>query len=109
MQCTLLLKFESDFSSFEQHVGRSPLLLMCLYGKDGDGGQARATASKDKSWLQPGRMAEQPTELGGQSVSVADVVSLQVWALQDAVDYVGIPGTPNALSIADIQSNRTRL
>ena len=89
-----------------------PVLFTCLNGFIDETAKVSISTVKNTTKWGPGKgdrhdqMASQATELSGDSVPVADVVSLPVFIPMEAVDYTNVPATLTALSIVDTRTNR---
>ena len=90
---TLFFKDAAELTSFKQHVGKTPLLFMCLTGGSKDG-KVSVAQIKDQSWKQEAvgskalAMAEEATRMCGDDATLKDVVALQSFTPTAAADYI---------------------
>ena len=115
MPLTLFFKGQQEFSDFEKHVGRMPILFTCLNGfVDAQGKVNIATLKNLTHWI-PGKgdkateLSNAATELCDESVPAVDLISLPNWTPNDAVDYKNCPATLSALSIVDTRNHTARI
>ena len=115
MPLTLFFKNNSEFESFEGHVGRSPILFMALSGNVADNKEVKVTSIKNISWWQPSSghkhdaMTAQAQTLCDTDAPVADVVSLPTFVPQENIDYTNVPATLTACSLLDLKVNHGAL
>ena len=116
---TLFFKNAETFESFKQHVGRSPVLFMCLSGYiDKNDSQVKITTLKDMSWWEPASGAKCDT-MRAQADALCDstalllltrdVALLKKFDPQDSADYVTVPATLSACSVLDQKRQRSAL
>ena len=113
MPLTLFFKGETEFSEFQKHVGRLPLLFTCLNGFVDERGKVNiATVKNLTHWIPAkGNRATELCDAATQLCDAAtegfamDVVSLPAWTPSEAVDYKNCPATLSAVSIVDTRNN----
>ena len=103
---TLFFKDAAELTSFKQHVGKKPLLFMCLTGSKKDGKVSVATI-KDQSWRQEAvgskalAMAEEATRMCGDDAILKDVAALQTFTPTAAADYISPMATLTVCQLVD--------
>ena len=103
---TLFFKTAAEFTEFKQHVGKTPLLLMCLTGSCKDG-QVNVATVKDQTWMQEASgpkavaMAAEATRMCGEDATLKDVAALQTFTASAAVDYTSPMATLTACHLVD--------
>ena len=101
----LFFKSDSEFESFSQHVGKTPLLFMCLNGNV-TGGAVTVTTLKGQSFWKEA-VGKRRNDMEGTvpqwlQSTPADIVSLPTFAGQDTADYAVCTATLTACSILDL-------
>jgi hypothetical protein len=105
MPLTLFFKGNDDFETFKQHVGRTPLLFMCLSGIVGSDSSVKVSTLKDQSWWETASgtkcdaMTAQADVLCNASAPRADVAQLATFQPTEATDYTNVPATLTACSL----------
>ena len=103
---TLFFKDAAELSSFKQHVGKTPMLFMCLTGKSEKGRVSVATI-KDQSWKQEAvgtkanAMAAQATLMCGDDAPLRDVAALPTFIAAATVDYTSTMATLTVCQLVD--------
>lgn len=103
---TLFFKKETEFVSFKQHVGKTPLLFMCLTGSNKDG-KVNVITLKDQSWRLEAAgpkavaMAEDAATMCGDNAALRDVAALQTFTPSTAVDFCNPMATLTACHLVD--------
>ena len=103
---TLFFRKETEFVSFKQHVGKTPLLFMCLTGSNKDG-KVNVITLKDQSWRLEAAgpkavaMAEEAATMCGDDAALRDVATLQTFTPSTAVDFCNPMATLTACHLVD--------
>ena len=113
MPLTLFFKGETEFSEFQKHVGRVPILFTCLNGFVDEKGKVNiATVKNLTHWIPAkGNRAKELCDAAAELCDAAtegfamDVVSLPTWTPNEAADYKNCAATLSAVSIVDTRNN----
>ena len=103
---TLFFKTATEFDAFKKHVGKTPLLFMCLTGSNKDG-KVNVGTLKDQSWRQEAvgpeavAMTEEAAKLCGDDAALKDVAALQTFTPATAVDFCNPMATLTACHLVD--------
>ena len=103
---TLFFKTATEFDAFKKHVGKTPLLFMCLTGSNKDG-KVNVGTLKDQSWRQEPvgpeavAMTEEAAKLCGDDAALKDVAALQTFTPATAVDFCNPMATLTACHLVD--------
>ena len=102
---TLFFKSNEEFARFKEHIGRTPLLFMCLSGSLGADKKVNVATVKNQSWWETASgakcdtMKEQAGVLCDVGAPRADVAQLATFQPMEAIDYTSVPATLSACSL----------
>jgi len=103
---TVFFKDAAELTSFKKHIGKTPLLFMCLTGNSKDG-KASVATTKNQFWWQEAvgskalAMAKEASEMCGDSAALKDVVALKTFTAGVAVDYLSPLATLTVCQLLD--------
>ena len=105
MPLTLFFDNDKSFGEFEEHVGRTPLLFMCLNGNVSEGTLQVTTLRNMSFWLKAtGEKCDEMAALAPFGERVADVTTLPSFTPTESVDYQNQSATLTACSLLDIRA-----
>ena len=115
MPLTIFFGSNAEYTCFEEHVGRKPVVFMCLSGSCDKSGTVQVSTVKDLTWWQEGAgdaydiMAQKASDLCSGDASLEDVVSLRLSGRNEAADYINPPATLSACgllaAVSDLRAN----
>jgi len=112
---TLWFKSNEELAAFKVHIGRTPLLFMCLTGNLGKDKKVNVATVKDQSWWEKAsgtkcdKMEAQAGMLCDASTACADVAQLVPFQPTQAADYTSMPATLSACSLLMSNANHENL
>jgi hypothetical protein len=107
---TLFFSNETELNCFKNNVGHTPMLFMSLSGNRKDG-KVQVSCIKNQTWWRSASgtksvsIAEKAPEMCGERASLTDVVSLEAFQPQEAIDYTSTMATLTACRLVDPQSS----
>ena len=102
---TLFFKNDAEFAAFQNYIGKTPLLFVCLNG-NAKGGEMQVTTLKEHSYWQEaaGQRRDEMAANTPFGNNVADVAVLPTFVATEATDYLSGTATLTACSVLDIRA-----
>ena len=103
---TVFFKDAATLTDFKKHIGKTPLLFMCLTGNSNDG-KASVATTKNQFWWQEAvgakalAMGKEASEMCGDGAALKDVVALKTFTAGAAVDYISPLATLTVCQLVD--------
>ena len=105
MPLTIFFDSNAEYTRFEEHVGRKPVVFMCLSVSCNKSGTVQVSTVKDLTRWQEGAgdaydiMAQKASDLCNGGASLEDVASLRLSGRNEAADYINPPATLSACGL----------